>query len=539
MRERRPRTRSYAAEDLPLLQLDVKSHSLLSKVHRAMDAHDALLASLNTAYSLQTQLLSLLPSTSPLLPAEKEVSSTLAHELASYYQSHQSAHEQAVLYYHEALKANPSSLPSLLSLSQLFFSLNDYDQAQQTLLSLLRVSPQHKTASLLLAEIMYEKHEHDQAIYHFTSLLDKDGARFDALAKMIDILRRSGRLSEAPRFIDQCEKAVAGGKAGAMATKEKKVAEGKAAGEKKDEAVVHYVQHPGLHYCKGLYHHYSNSPRDALVHLNYARKDHTWGRPALQRMIDIYINPDHLDLFVEAADLKDGAQRKATSAGADDATAAANLAAAERLLHELAALGEKGPRHTILECYTLLASKNKAKQERAVQLCTALLAQDANHVPGLLCLANAYHVLGQPAKTRNYLKRVSKMKVAVEHVAEFEQSYLLLAEIYLDIGKFELSQELCKKVLNLNKSNGKAWEILGGIMEKEAAYRDASENYEQAWYNCAQSNVNIGYKLAFNYLKCRKFVECIDVCHQVLKLNPDMPKVRKEVLEKARNGLRP
>ena len=525
-----PTTDSYGLNDLPLLQLDVKSYALLSKVHRAMEAHEALLTSLNTAYSLQTQLLSLLSSTSPLLPSEKEVSSSLAHELAVYYQTHQSNYEQAVLYYHEALKANPTSIPSLLSLSQLHFSLNDFDAAQTTLLTLLRVSPHHKTASLLLAEIMYEKNEHDQAIYHFTSLLDKDGTRFDALSKMIDLLKRAGRLSEAPRFIDVCEKAIAGAKAGQMG-KGKGGGEGKGANDKKEEAVIHYVQHPGLHYCKGLYHYYHNSPRDALIHLNYARKDFEWGRSALALMIDVYINPDHLDLFIEATEVKEGKK--------DDAMTSANLQAAERLLAELAGMGEKGPRYTVLECYTLLAGKVKAKVEKAVQLLNALIAQDGNYVPALLCLANVYAVLGQPAKTRNYLKRVSKMKVNGDYVVEFEKSYLMLAEIYLEIGKFELSTELCKKVLGLNKSNGKAWEILGGIMEKEAAYRDASDNYEQAWYNCGQSNVNIGYKLAFNYLKCRKFVECIDICHAILKINPDMPKVRKDVLDKARNGLRP
>ena len=174
---------TYGVEDVHLLQLDVKSHTLLSKVHRAMEAHEPLLASLNTAYTLQSQLLQLLPSASPLVAGEKEVSAGLAHELAVYYQTHQSNHEQAVLYYHEALKASPSSLPSLLSLSQLHFALNDFDAAQATLTTLLRVSPHHKTASLLLAEIMYERHEHDQAIYHFTSLLSNDGQRFDALAK--------------------------------------------------------------------------------------------------------------------------------------------------------------------------------------------------------------------------------------------------------------------------------------------------------------------------------------------------------------------
>ena len=47
-----------------------------------------------------------------------------------------------------------------------------------------------------------------------------------------------------------------------------------------------------------------------------------------------------------------------------------------------------------------------------------------------------------------------------------------------------------------------------------------------------------GYKLAFNYLKARRYVDTIDVCHKVLQNNPSYPKIRKDILEKARQLLR-
>lgn len=49
----------------------------------------------------------------------------------------------------------------------------------------------------------------------------------------------------------------------------------------------------------------------------------------------------------------------------------------------------------------------------------------------------------------------------------------------------------------------------------------------------------VGYKLAFNYLKAKRFVDAVDVCHKVIKAFPDYPKIRKDILEKARIGLRP
>ena len=49
----------------------------------------------------------------------------------------------------------------------------------------------------------------------------------------------------------------------------------------------------------------------------------------------------------------------------------------------------------------------------------------------------------------------------------------------------------------------------------------------------------MGYKLSFNYLKAKKYVEAIDVCHKVLGQYPDYPRIRSDVLEKARESLKP
>ena len=48
----------------------------------------------------------------------------------------------------------------------------------------------------------------------------------------------------------------------------------------------------------------------------------------------------------------------------------------------------------------------------------------------------------------------------------------------------------------------------------------------------------MGYRLSFNYLKARRYVEAINISQQVLELAPTYPKIRKEVLDKARSLLR-
>ena len=68
---------------------------------------------------------------------------------------------------------------------------------------------------------------------------------------------------------------------------------------------------------------------------------------------------------------------------------------------------------------------------------------------------------------------------------------------------------------------------------------DAAEHYERSWKFSAESSPAVGFRLAFNYLKAKRFVEAIDVCQKVLKEHPAYPKIQKDILEKARMSIRP
>ena len=62
-----------------------------------------------------------------------------------------------------------------------------------------------------------------------------------------------------------------------------------------------------------------------------------------------------------------------------------------------------------------------------------------------------------------------------------------------------MAAKLCKRVIEVDRSCGKAWEQLGYIREKETAYKDAAENYEWAW---KYSNEVFVYRIHAQYLKC-------------------------------------
>merc|ERR1712064_274507 len=115
--------------------------------------------------------------------------------------------------------------------------------------------------------------------------------------------------------------------------------------------------------------------------------------------------------------------------------------------------------------------------------------------------------------------------MGAEFVDDFERAWLLLSEIYIQSSKYDLASSLCHLAKDHNRSCGKAWEQLGLI-------------YEKAWEFCNESSPAVGYRLAFNYLKAKRYVEAINICQQVLKISENYPKIKKDVLDKARQMLR-
>lgn len=66
-------------------------------------------------------------------------------------------------------------------------------------------------------------------------------------------------------------------------------------------------------------------------------------------------------------------------------------------------------------------------------------------------MATAYMILKQTPRARNQLKRIAKMNWSVVDADEFEKSWLLLADIYIQSGKYDMAGDLLKRCLRHNK----------------------------------------------------------------------------------------
>ncbi|XP_076851637.1 tetratricopeptide repeat protein 21B [Brachyhypopomus gauderio] len=493
--------------DLHWLMEDCRYLVLLAKIQSNMNKDDEALLSLHRARDVQAKVLKRVQLEQPdAVPAQKQLAADICAEIAKHCSS-QRGYERAVKFYKEALVYSESDGKVMLELAQLYLTLDDVDACQQQCSVILKNDPINEAATLMMADLMFRKQDYEQAVFHFQQLLERKPDNYPTLSRLIDMLRRAGKLEEVPKFLEMAEKHLPRAKF-----------------------------EPGYNYCKGLYLWYTGEPNEGLRHFNKARKDNDWGQNAVYNMIEICLNPDNETMGGEVFENLDGDMGNSTEKQESEQLA---VRTAEKLLKELKPqTGQGHIQLRVLENYCCLATKQKPSVEKALAAFTDIANNEKDHVPALLATATAYMILKQTPRARNQLKRVAKMNWNIVDADEFEKSWLLLADIYIQSGKYDMAGELLRRCLRHNKSCCKAYEYMGYIMEKEQAFRDAALNYELAWKYGSQTNPTIGYKLAFNYLKAKRFVDAIDVCHKVLDAHPNYPRIRKDILDKARAALR-
>lgn len=481
--------------DFKTLVGDVETLLLLVETHKGSNDMREVKSTLKRARNIQNMVLEK-SRTGSVSNENKTAQKKLAADICYALGEIETDDDRAIDFFGEALQNYAVHEKSMLALARMHLNRHNLDACQDQCNTLFRVGAGLEEATMMMGDLKFMRSDFEGATVQYLNLLETNPNNYVAMEKVVSLLRRAGALEEAVAIFERAEK-----------------------NDPRSSS------HAGLFFSKGCYYRYTNNITDAVKNFNLARRDGEWGTRALECMIEVYLNPDSGNMW---EDMDNGE-------GNSEA-----VRVAEKLLRELDVLGvEKTKRHKVLANYHLLATRTKSNIDLAMQNFIEMLETDKDYLPALLGMSTAFMMEKSSNKARNTLKRIAKMTYKIEDANEFERSYLMLADIYVGRGKFDLAQDLCKKCLGYNKSCSKAWELMGVIMEKEQSYKDAADCYEKSWIFEHEASATIGYKLAFNYLKAKRYVEAIDICNAVLTLYPDYPKIRKEILEKAMSSLRP
>ncbi|XP_016374302.1 tetratricopeptide repeat protein 21B isoform X2 [Sinocyclocheilus rhinocerous] len=411
--------------------------------------------------------------------------------------------EKAKQHYTDALNHSPDNEEVIFRLAQLYYEHQKLDYCEELCLKILQLHQNHTAALMLLADTLFWKNQKEEAVKIYAIIMEQNPDNFHAMAKFLHILRRMGKLDDVRSVFIACEK-----------------------------FSPLSVREPGYNYCKGLYFWHSCQLTDALMHLNKARGDADWGEPAVDLMDRICLNPDR-DVFGGEV-LHKG--QKHTSSESESET---RISTAHNILSMFRPRSKsEQDKLELLSNLCRISSKEPKEVERAVLELTDMQAKNVMLEASLLMMAQGFVQLKQIPRARNVLKRLSRIEWSDTNADDLESACLLLADMYIKTGKYTQVDKLLDSCIRHNQSCSKAYEYRGLIMESEQRHSDAALQYELAWKHSSRAHPAVGFRLAFNYLKCKNYTLAVDVCHQVLQQRPDYPEIQDELLTRAQLSLR-
>ncbi|WKY02043.1 hypothetical protein Q1695_015787 [Nippostrongylus brasiliensis] len=471
---------------------------LLAEVQFAGGKHTEALNDLGEAKNLQMKLLARNDS-AVNIQMKKEISKILCSQAEIYSNAHD--HRMVIECYREALTYYETDIKTILALANRYMNINRLAECKQMCEMALSIDRNNDEATLMVADMLYTNNDTDKAIVHFAQLLGKYPNHYHALARCLELAWRAGHVDQADKYL---RKAI----------------------ENNPRASVD----AGYNYCKGLHEWYSGEPNAALQAFNRARRDLEWGERALYNMIEIVLNPDNEIIGGEVLEDDRG----------DEADREMAAKTAERFLKEVT-FKNNNSKYILMENSILVASGVRNNIQKALDRLLPVVGNEGEKVSSVgavLVVARAYMLMKQTQKAKAVLKRVLGHPWSLEDADYLEKCWLLLADLYINQGKSEQANSVLRTVLQHNASSIKAFEFLGHLREREQKFNDAAANYDDAWKLSRMRNPAIGYKLAYNLLKCKRLFDCIEVCHHVLKLYPTYPKIKKEIMDKARMSIR-
>ncbi|KAH0786423.1 TPR Domain containing protein [Histomonas meleagridis] len=376
----------------------------------------------------------------------------------------------------KALEFNPGSPKILLKLGQLHLENNDKESCQNVCQKLLNSNPDCEEAALMLADISSSDMNDD-----LKEIFLKKPTFYRTLVRVIEKSAQSGELNSIEELFEKCVE----------------------------------TESAGYNFCQGLYNIYKGAPQTALNYLNLCRSDPEWNTQALTLIFLIYVNPNRKYVWCEKKPL-------ATSK---------DLEAAKKVLSRID-LNDIRQYNALI----LLSQNTDESVNEALKIYNECDDNDLNIIIGRCkCFIRLDR---QKEATRN-LNGIIHGKPNNSNINVFVEAFLIMTHISIKENQYDEAIKYVERAIELNQSCGKAWEMRANLFEMKKEYLEAADSYKHAWELSCKTDLGVGFKLAFNYMKGEDPVEAIKVAREILAQHPNYPKLKETIFLPCVAALRP
>ena len=484
---------------LQVLEWEAKLMYLLaSNESKTRDEKELLITSLKNAYTLQAKVFKRTQiENQDSTDVHRRVLIKIGCELAELLNDYSRNTPAAVSVYKELLNLDHRNVKVISSLARLEIQMNEFESAQNHLSLLIKYASKDDHESILtMTEMLIGRNDLEAALNQLTQLLEQNPSHLTALAKFVEVARRVGKLTQVSKFLDR--------------------------------AALYSEKDPKYHFCRGLYEWYVQDTGSAIRSFFKCKNDRELGQLALLNMVEIYLNPE---CEVIGGSALNNQNFPSSLDNERNHQVESNIKTASKLLDEILNKYGDSFEHRTLRLSILLVRKNKRSYEQALSGFSEFLKESPDYVPAMVGMATGHMLNNQVSKAKVTLKKILKMDFV--EATQIEKAALLLADAYIQSGKLEPAKSHIERVLKVNKSSIRAYEMTGAILERETHHLQAAASYAIGYELCNHRSPSLGYKLALNLFKGGKFTAAVDVVRDVLTQFPEYPILEKELINKA------
>lgn len=436
---------------------------------------------------------------------EKKTYSEYCEEFGNLYVDIDNDLENAKDQFVEAYKYNPNKSTLLLEIAEVNYLLQNVNDAQTNCTKVLRLDPTNPWALRLLGECLMYKGEINQGMVGFKKAYNRDQTNFTALGQLFMFMRRAGHLDKVKELLEKTEEKF---------------------GKESNE--------PGLCFCRGLYYYFRKNPSQALVQFQKSLRNRLYTSTSIRYMIDIYLNPQQ-ELFYtcEGNRIYPFVQE--------------NIESIEVLLDELDYkhfYAEKAVYNTY--CNIIL----RDEYDDSETFLETFLQENKTFTPAFLCLC-VTKMYKDKTVDKWRLSEMPKLRMNPRWGDDSERALLHVGDYLIHAKMYDKAESILKKCLKINKSSMKALEMLGQLYERQENFENAAKFYNHAWDISEKRDCQIGYRIASLQLKGQNWIKSISIAKQVflsykinsysfqvLSINAQFPKIKEEIIKKARTMIK-
>ncbi|KAK8864980.1 Tetratricopeptide repeat protein 21B [Tritrichomonas musculus] len=458
----------------------------------------------------------------------KEEAANICVDAGTYFEAHQKK-EKAFEFYTRAHKLNPTNQKALDSLVSFHKQRLEVNKCISLCEEFLKNDPYDENAVLLFTSFQHKDLKKSIAV--LKKFLTKKPHFHRVIIRLVEICSRAGGsyIRIAKRFLSSDNE-------------------------------------PGMIFARGVFNVYRGEIESALNCFEKVKNNRKWGVPAKICMFSIYLNPEGKYIWEKEEPL----------------SSPEKIEKARELFDQIYPQNENDKNTENNLQFTIEKDLLYAELEKSINTSDSITSAISRYsnivnqpqvfsIPAIIGLASCYMRLSKLNEANALIDQVTKstlnfnmnndlpydefLKPTHETASYFEEAYLMRAQMMLN-GSYSNNQQSALHyiflALDLNQSCKKGWEMCAEAYSRSEMHADAANAYKHCWQlsshqivvdeklrkKCEMKNIDlerekvteIGYSYAIASLKAKKPEDALEMCQEILDINPCFSELKRNVI---------